>query len=204
MKQIVLATRNPGKISEYQILFKSLPLEVLTLDTLGLTAEFEEGEQSFEANAIKKVLFYGSLTDLPILADDSGLEIDVLKGEPGVQSRRWPGHRASDEELINLALHKLSGVPREKRGAQFRAVIAFRAKPESRIITVQGILRGYILEKATEKVIPGFPFLSVFYAPSLNRALSELSMEEEAVVSHRGQAFQKLLPILKKELSLES
>lgn len=198
MKKLLIATTNPGKILEYREIFKELPLEIVTLKDLNIRAGVEEDGASFEENALKKVAFYSKLAGLPTLAEDSGLEIDCLKGEPGVKSKRWPGHEASDEELIGMTLEKLRGVPREKRSAQLRAVIALSVNGEIR--TFEGILRGIIMEKPIAKIIPGYPFRSLFYVPEIDKVLGELTMEEEALVAHRKKAIEKALPIIKKYL----
>lgn len=196
MKKIVVATHNPGKIIEYKEILSGYPLEILLFNDLGITSDPVEDGKTFEENAIKKVNYYSQLTDMPVLAEDSGLEIDYLNGEPGIHSRRWPGYRATDQELIDTALDKLRGVPYEKRGAQFRVVMAYKEKPNSKTITSEGILRGVILEKPAAIIIPGFPFRPLFYLPEINKALGELTMEEEAKIAHRGIAIQKLLPFL--------
>jgi XTP/dITP diphosphohydrolase len=198
MITIVIATHNPGKILEYKEIFSGQPLRLLMLSDLNIKDEPEEDGKTFEENAIKKAEFYSRLTDLPVLAEDSGLEIDYLDGEPGVFSRRWPGYKATDEELINLALQKLSGVPMEKRGAQFRVVMALRQSSREKIIIAEGLLRGFILEKPAAKIIPGFPFRSLFYVSGVGMALGEMDMAEEAIIGHRRQAIKKLLPFLIK------
>ncbi|MEK7478506.1 MAG: non-canonical purine NTP pyrophosphatase [Patescibacteria group bacterium] len=196
MKKILVATHNPGKITEYKEILGGHGLEFLLLSDLDISEESEENEKTFEENAIKKVEFYSELTDMPVLAEDSGLEIDFLNGEPGVYSRRWPGYKATDQELIDMALTKLKGVPLEKRGAQFRVVIAFKKNPKSKIVTAEGILRGIILEKPGAKIVPGFPFRSLFYLPEIDKVLGEATMEDEAKIAHRRIAIKKLLPFL--------
>jgi len=140
------------------------------------------------------------LTKLPTLAEDSGLEIDYLNGQPGVKSRRWPGYEASDKELINITLKKLKGVTLEKRGAQLRVVMALII--DEKVKTFQGLLRGIIMEKPIKKMIPGYPFRSLFYLPEIKKVIGELTMEQEAMVAHRKKAVKKALPILKKIFNL--
>src|SRR3989338_763320 len=122
MKKLLVATQNPGKILEYKELLKNLPIEVITLQDLGITEEAPEDAPTFEENAKLKATFYSKFVDFPTIAEDSGLEIDHLNGEPGVKSRRWPGHRATDDELVKMIEEKMQGVPKEQRGAQFRVV----------------------------------------------------------------------------------
>lgn len=196
MKKILVATHNPGKIIEYKEILGGHALEFLLLSDLNISDEAEENGKTFEENAIKKVEFYSQFTDLPILAEDSGLEIDLLNGEPGVHSRRWPGHKATDQELIDMTLAKLKDAPFEKRRAQFRVVIAFKKSPKDKIVTAEGILRGIILEKPAVKIIPGFPFRSLFYLPEIDKVLGEATMEDEAKIAHRRIAIAKLLSFL--------
>lgn len=192
ISKILLATHNQGKILEYKVLIKDYPFEFVTLSDLNIKNEPEEDGKTFEENALKKVEFYSQFSNLPVLAEDGGIEIDYLNGEPGVYSRRWlDGRKTTDEELINLTLEKLSGVPREKRGAQFKVAMALRLD-EKNIITSEAILRGIITEKPSEKIVPGFPFRSLFYVPDLGKVLGEFTIEEEARVAHRRIALKKL------------
>lgn len=194
MKKLLIATKNPGKIAEYRIILKDLPLELITLGDLNIKSSVEEDGKTFEENAIKKAEFYYKLSGLPTLAEDGGIEIDYLNGEPGVKSRRWPGYEASDEELINITLEKLKGVPLEKRGAQLRVVIALAINSE--IETSEGVIRGIILEKSVKTTISGYPFRSVFYIPTMKKVFAEMTEEEGMLVSQRKKAIEKLLPIL--------
>lgn len=199
MKKLLIATTNQGKILDYKNFFKDFPLKLVTLKDLNIKVEPKEDGKTYQENAIKKVKFYSKLSDLPTLADDSGLEIDYLNGEPGVQSRYWPGYRASDEELIEIALNKLKGVVFKKRGAQLRAVIALLL--DKKIMIFEGILRGIILEEPIEKVIPGFPFRRIFYLSRIKKVIGELTPEEEKkVLTHRRKALKKAIPIIKKHL----
>jgi len=202
MDKILIATHNPGKILEYKEIFKEMPYELLMLTDLGIKDEPEENGKTFEENAIKKVEFYSTLVDLPVLAEDSGLEIDYLNGEPGILSRRWPtfaeasagksGSKKTDEELIFMTLKKLKGVSENNRGAQFKVVIAFKNNPMAKIVLSEGILRGVILDKPKTKIISGFPYRSLFYVPKIGKALGEMNMKEEARIAHRWQAIDSL------------
>jgi len=197
MKKLLIATTNQGKIAEYTAIFKELniTLELLTLRDLNINADMEETGETFEENAIAKAKFYYNLSKMPTLSDDAGLEIDYLKGEPGVHSRRWPGYTASDEELMNIALEKLQGVPKEKRGAQLKAVVGLCFPEDENVYTFEGILRGSIAEKSIGKVIPGYPFRSIFIPEDSDRYLGEAG-----IVTHRKQAIEKALPLIKKYL----
>ncbi len=206
-KTILLATKNPGKILEYKEIMKARPewdFDLLTLDDVGINDEPEEDGKTFLENAIKKADFYSRLTELPVLAEDSGLEIDCLNGEPGVFSRRWPGHKATDEELVKMTLKKLQGVPRESRGAQFRVLITFKKDKDSESLTAEGILRGIIEEKPTVRIITGYPFRSLFYVPEIGKIIGDMTMKEEAHVAHRKQALEKLMPEIISILDIKS
>jgi len=196
ISKIILATHNEGKILEYKVLAENYPFEFTTLADLAIEAEPEEDGKTFEENAVKKAEFYSQFSDLPVLAEDGGIEIDYLRGEPGVFSRRWLGYKATDEELISMTLEKLKGVPEEKRGAQFRVALALRLDDKNTLIS-EGVLRGLITEKPSEKIIPGFPFRSLFYVPDLGRVLGELAMEEEAKIAHRRIALKNLFEKVK-------
>lgn len=197
MKQLLIATHNPGKLIEYRELFADISVRLIMLNDLGINHDPEETGQTFKENAILKAKYYSQFTNLPILTEDSGLEIDYLNGEPGVHSKRWLGRPATDQELADFALNKLKGVPPEKRGAQFRVVQALKIA-DKKIITSEGVLRGSITEKIESPIIPGFPFRSIFYVPELSKVLGALTMAEEAKVAHRRFALDKLILQLKK------
>jgi len=195
MKKLLIATTNPGKILEYSEIFKELGLkiELASLKDLRIEQKFKETGETFKKNAVQKAEFYFNLSKLPTLSDDAGLEIDFLNGEPGVHSRRWPGYDASDEEIMQMALNKLSGVPKEKRIAQLRAVIGLVFPGDQKVYTFEGISRGAIAEKPFGKMIAGYPFRSIFIPENNDKYLSELS-----VIAHRKQAVKKALPLLLK------
>ena len=198
MKKLLIATNNPGKLKEYKELLKDLPLKLISLKNLGIKNKVNESGKTFEENAIKKAKFYSKLTGLTALADDGGLEIDYLKGEPGVKSRRWPGYKATDEELIDFALKRLRGVPWPKRKAQFRVIIALAISGKEVLIS-EGKLKGIILTKPRGKLIPGYPFRPIFYLPKHRKSFSELSFKEEVKIGHRRKPIKKLLSFLKLE-----
>ncbi|MBD3208585.1 MAG: non-canonical purine NTP pyrophosphatase [Candidatus Nealsonbacteria bacterium] len=198
MREILIGTHNAGKIKEYKILLKDMGFKVLSLDYLDIREDVIEDGNTYKENAIKKASFYAGLTGLSVLADDGGLEIDALEGEPGIKSRRWPGHEASDEELIKIALRKLKNVPKEKRTARFVVVVAL-AVSKDKVFSSRGEKEGVILEKTRGKMmIPGYPFRSLFFLPDKGKTFNQISLEEEAEIGHRKKALSKLEPILKK------
>jgi XTP/dITP diphosphohydrolase len=196
MKKLLIATTNPAKFREYNELLKSLPLKLVSLKDLKIKRRPIEDGRNFEENAIKKAKFYSKLTKLITLADDGGLEIDYLKGEPGIKSRRWPGHKATDQELIDFALRKLKGVPWRKRKAQFRVVLAL-AFPGKKVLTFEGKKRGIILTEPRRKLIPGYPFRSIFYLPEYKKSFNQLSFKEEIKIGHRHRPITKIINFLK-------
>lgn len=195
MKKLLIATNNPGKILEYKEILKDLPIELITLKNLDIKNDIEETGSTFEENAVQKARFYFHLSGLPTLSDDAGLEIDYLNGEPGVRSRRWPGYEASDEELAQMVLNKLKGVPEEKRGAQLRAVICLIFPGDGQFYTFEGKLRGIIAGKPFGKTVAGYPFRSIFIPEGQEKYLGQLPL-----VAHRKQAVEKALPVIRKFL----
>lgn len=142
--RLLIATHNRGKLVEYQELLSGLPLELVTLDDVGIKEDIEETGTSFAENARLKAIAYAEQSQLCTIADDSGLEVDALGGEPGVYSRRYAGERASDADRITYLLYKLRDVPVEARSARFRCAIAI-AQLGGRIWETSGTCDGDIL-----------------------------------------------------------
>ncbi|PLX25548.1 non-canonical purine NTP pyrophosphatase [Candidatus Parcubacteria bacterium] len=196
INKILVGTHNPGKLTEIKNQLSPLDMEILSLDDVGITEDYEETGSTFEENALAKARFYYKLSGIPTLADDAGLQIDALDGEPGVLSRRWPGYEASDQELLDMLFAKLDGVPIEKRTARFVAISALFDGKES--IISRGESLGKIgLELACE-VKPGIPWSSVFYPDGYDKVFSQLSVEEKNKISHRGKSLKKLIEELQK------
>jgi XTP/dITP diphosphohydrolase len=191
--KLLVATNNRGKLREYARLLGELPFELVTLSDVGIEAEVEETGSTMEENAVSKAVAYSEMSGLVTLADDSGLEVDALNGEPGVRSRRYAGDNASDEERNRYLLSKLSTVPWEKRGARFRCVIAV-ATPEGSVQTCEGTCEGLISLDARGE--GGFGYDPVFYLPELDRRMAELTLDEKNNVSHRARAAHKAREIL--------
>lgn len=200
MRKLLIATTNTGKINEYKSLLKDEPLELLTLNDVKITIPVDEDGETFEENAVKKAVHYSYFSGLPVLADDGGIEVEALGGEPGVKSRRWPGYEAGDEELVEMMVEKMKGVPWEKRKARFRVFLAFVLPGEDEVWVREGSHEGYIAEEPTN-FTEGYPFRSLFWLPEFKKTLGELSAEEEAeAVLHRKKAIEQLLPIIKEKL----
>lgn len=193
--KLLVATNNRGKLREYAELLKGIPFELTTLSEQGIAEEVEETGSSLTQNAIHKATTYAKLSGLITMADDSGLEVDALCGEPGPLSRRYAGENASDKERNDYLLAKLRDIPREKRTARFRAVIAI-ALPDGKVSTAEGVCEGIIAFGA--KGEGGFGYDPIFYLPELDKHMAELSLVEKNKISHRAKAAQKARRILQK------
>ena len=158
MPRLLIATTNAAKVREYRRRLGDLPIELVEPQH---PPDVEETGATFEENALLKARAYAAWSGLPSLADDGGIEIDALGGEPGVRSARWLGRPAADQELIDYTLERLRGVPAERRGAQMRVVCAL-AEPTGHVTVGQGVIRGAIAEQPLPTRDPGFPFRSVF------------------------------------------
>lgn len=200
MKKLLIATTNPGKLAEIRRFLSDLPLEFVSLADVGITGNIEETGKTFEENAVLKATYYAKKSGLSTIADDGGLEIDALNGEPGVKSHRWiHGDREDeDEELIAYTLAKMQGLPRARRGAQLRAVLAL-ALPNGEVHTATAATRGIVPEKASPVRVAGFPYRSLLYIPEIGKFYNhnELTTDETGRYNHRKKALEILKPILK-------
>ena len=186
--QIVLATHNKGKMSEINNLLSS-SYEVLTLDHFPNIKEIPETGKTLKENAFIKARTVFEMTGLPSLADDTGLEVEALGGEPGVFSARYAGEQASYQDNCEKLLKNMMRVPKENREAKFRTVIAY--KDDNRELSCDGSVKGEIAQ--SPKGTFGFGYDSVFYYPPLEKTFAELSEEEKNSISHRGRALRKFL-----------
>lgn len=199
MKSLLIATGNPAKLTEIKYFLKELPLQLLSLQDVLVLGEAVEDGTTFEENAIIKARYYFEKTKIPVIADDGGIEIDFFHGEPGVKSKRWIGGKVtSDEELINYTLEKMHGLPRAKRGAQLRTVLAL-ALPNGKIYTAEGKIRGIIAEKKGPYA-KGYPYRALFFIPQIKKFYDHqtLTKDEYEKFCHRGRALKKLIPYIKK------
>ena len=186
--QIVLATHNKGKMSEINNLLSS-SYEVLTLDHFPNIKEIPETGKTLKENAFIKARTVFEMTGLPSLADDTGLEVEALGGEPGVFSARYAGEQASYQDNCEKLLKNMMRVPKKDREAKFRTVIAY--KDDNRELSCDGSVKGEIAQ--SPKGSFGFGYDSVFYYPPLEKTFAELSEEEKNSISHRGRALRKFL-----------
>jgi XTP/dITP diphosphohydrolase len=193
--KFLLATNNQGKVREYKSLLQNIPYELITFAEQGITTEVSEVGGSLEENARLKATVIADQSQLLTLADDSGLEVDALGGEPGPLSARYAGEGASDMDRVNYLLSRLEGVPWEKRTARFRCVIAI-ATPNGKAEICSGECQGFItFEPRGEH---GFGYDPIFYLPELDKTMAELPLSLKNQVSHRGQAARKAHQLLKR------
>ena len=227
--KLLIATRNQGKMREYQHLFRELPFQLLSLEDLGIDAEVEETGQTFLENAWLKANTYASLSGLLTLSDDSGLEVDALGGDPGIHSARYGGGAASsdppssdppssDQERVALLLNNLADVPWPQRTARFRCVIAIARSPATNMntdipysFTVQQDMPGQLASvvgsvagmiQYEPQGDEGFGYDPVFYLPSFERTMAQIPLEEKNRISHRSHAARKAAQVLRQIGSL--
>jgi XTP/dITP diphosphohydrolase len=200
MPKLLLATSNQGKIREYRFLLDGLDYQITTPPEEGITKVITESGNNYEQNARLKAVAYAKLSQLATLADDSGLEVDALNGEPGVKSARFAGEAATDAEKVNLILAKLKKVPWRQRTARFKCVIAI-ATPKGQTEVCHGECQGMIsLEAKGEN---GFGYDPIFFLPELGKTMAELPFELKNQISHRARASQKARQVLRRLLSLK-
>ncbi len=193
MPKLLLATSNLGKATEYRILLDGLGYEITTLAEQAIAEVIPEWGNSYEQNARLKAIAYARLSQLTALADDSGLEVDALNGEPGIKSARFAGKAATDAEKVSLLLARLNEVPWERRTAHFKCVIAI-ATPQGRCQLCSGECPGIIaLEPRGEN---GFGYDPVFFLPELGKTMAELPSETKNQISHRARASQRARHLL--------
>jgi len=193
--KLLLATSNQAKVREYRSLLQSLPWELVTPVEQGITTRVSEVGDSLEENARLKATLLAAESQLLALADDSGLEVDALGGEPGRLSARYAGEGASDRDRVSYLLSRLEDVPWQKRSARFRCVIAI-ATPDGEVEFCSGECRGVItFEPRGEQ---GFGYDPIFYLPELDKTMAELPLEVKNQVSHRGQAARKVYQVLER------
>ena len=199
IEKLLVATNNQGKVREYRSLLRDLPYHVVTLAEEGITTEVAEEGNTLEENARLKVTVYAAGSGLLALADDSGLEVDALGGEPGPLSARYAGEGASDEQRVSYLLSRMEKVPGEKRAARFRCVIAI-SEPAGKTELYHGECPGYITTIPQGK--HGFGYDPIFYLPEQKKTMAELPLEVKNRISHRGiasgKAYQALLERAKR------
>ena len=196
-EEVVIATRNSGKLREIQAILAPLGLKILSLRDFPRIPEIIEDGQTFEENAVKKAVAVARHTRRIAIADDSGLAVDALHGRPGVFSSRYAGEKATDAERYQKLLKEMVEIPPEKRGAAFMCAMAVAA-PDGKAETVVGQCRGEIA--LAPKGSHGFGYDPVFYLPEWGKTVAELEPEVKNRISHRALALEKLKQLLPKFL----
>lgn len=185
--KILIATKNPAKAKEISKYIGDYFEKIfLSADT----PDIEETGKTFLENAMLKAKAYFEWSNTPSVADDGGLEIDFLNGEPGVLSRRWPGYEATDQELIDMALEKLRNVPLEKRTAHLRTIGVYYDGKNP--LHAEGSIEGYVVEKQTVPCERGYPFRSIFWIPRFNKLYQDLTYGEHEQINHRRFVYSEL------------
>jgi XTP/dITP diphosphohydrolase len=191
--RLLVATANPGKQREYRALLQAVPAEIVFPDELGIVLAVEEDGATFRENAVKKAVAFAEASGLLSLADDSGLEVDALSGEPGVRSSRYAGPGADDPRRRAFLLEKLRGVPAPRR-ARFVCVIAIAA-PGGEVRCAEGRCRGEIT--LAERGSNGFGYDPIFQVEGRSVTMAELPPEEKNRISHRARAAETAVAILR-------
>jgi XTP/dITP diphosphohydrolase len=195
MPTLLIATTNQNKLREYAAIFAGLPFELRSLRDVGIDDDVEETGATFAENAQLKAEFYTARSGLAVLADDSGLEVVALGGEPGVFSQRYAGPDASDADRNAFLLKKLEGVPFHARLARFVCVIAL-ARPGGPVETAEGVLPGVI--ELAPRGAHGFGYDPLFYVLDENATLAELPAEHKNQISHRARAARNARVVLER------
>ena len=193
-KRLLLATANRGKITEMALLLGDMFEPLSLYDILDTPLDYAETGMTFAENAEGKAIFYNRITGIPTVADDSGLSVVALKGAPGVQSARWAGRNADDNEKIRKLLKEIKDVPNGKRQGAFICCASFADKGAI-IKTVTGTVEGEIVFDPIG--ISGFGYDPVFYYPPLKKTFAEMTAEEKNCCSHRGKAFREIADFIK-------
>ncbi len=191
--KIVLATTNSNKLREFRTMLKDIGVTIISLDSFKGCPEVIEDGKSFAENALKKARTIAEYCGLVTVADDSGLEVDFLNSMPGIYSARYSGEKADDRKNNEKLLRKLSGVSRDKRGAQFRCVIAV-VDPEAGEQVVEGSCRGIIIEEGRGS--NGFGYDPVFFDEDSGLTFAEMKPQQKNLISHRSRAIKELKKIL--------
>lgn len=203
MKQIIFATGNTGKMREIRSILADLGVPVLSMKEAGIQADIEENGTSFEENAIIKARAVAAAVEAKgsvILADDSGLEIDALNGEPGIYSARYLGEDTPYDVKNRELIRRLEGIPEDRRTARFVCAIA-AVLADGREFTVRGVIEGRIGYE--QKGQGGFGYDPIFYVPEYGKTTAEMSPEEKNLISHRGKALMLMKEVLKDNESID-
>lgn len=196
MKQVIIATKNEGKVNEFRNFFSPYGISVLSLRDVDASIEIEETGTTFEENALIKARFLAQRLKQDVLADDSGLEVMALNNEPGVYSARYSGEEKNDQANNQKLLANLKGIT--DRQARFVCALAYVTADQEETV-VRGTCEGVILE--SERGTNGFGYDPLFYLPSYNKTFAELTKDEKQKVSHRGSALKQLKSVMFGDLN---
>ncbi len=196
-RQLLIASHNPGKISEIKELLAELDVQVLHLKELGIYSTVEESGTTFRENAVLKAKYYAKQAGVLTIADDSGLEVDALGGRPGVKTARYGGAGLTPVQRYQHLLEELRFVPQERRVARFRCVVAL-AQPTGLLATAEGDCQGTI--SLAPSGSGGFGYDPVFFLPDLGLTMAQLEPKDKQKISHRSRAIKNILPALHKEI----
>ena len=194
--KMVLATHNRHKCAEMGAILGGMPIELLTLDEFPGIGEIIEDGNTLKENAFIKAKTVHEMTNLPTIADDTGLEVDALDGEPGVYSARYAGESCSYSDNVNKLIKNMQLIPEKQRTAQFKTAIAYVS--ENMELVSEGVVEGLIA--ITPKGVGGFGYDPVFYVPEKGKTYSEMNMKEKNQVSHRGKAINNMIILLQARL----
>lgn len=192
--QILLATNNKHKLEEFRRIFNSTDIEILSLSDKNISIDVEEDSDTFEGNSFKKASEVQKISKIPTIADDSGICIDYLNGEPGVYSARYGGEGLNDTDRCNLVLQKLDGVEHDKRGAKFVCVITL-VLDEDNFVSFRGECNGIVGTKIIGQ--GGFGYDPIFMVG--DKSFSQMTAKQKDDVSHRGKALEKLFEYFTQE-----
>ncbi|WP_010678337.1 XTP/dITP diphosphatase [Bacillus timonensis] len=195
MKEIMIATKNRGKVKEFRDLFASKGIDVKSLLDFPNIEDIEETGSTFAENAQIKAEAIAKKLNIPVISDDSGLAIDYLDGRPGVYSARYAGEHKNDFDNLNKVLNELQGVPDEQRTAKFHCALAL-AIPGEKTQIVEGTCEGIITAKPVGE--NGFGYDPIFFVPEIGKTMAELSKDEKNQISHRGVALRKMDKLLEE------
>lgn len=203
MRKLLIATQNRGKFKEIAAVLSQLPVELVSPEKVGISLVVPESSEQLAENAIKKAEMYAHASNLWTVADDTGIFFDVLDGQPGTHTRRWPGYEASDDEIIAYALEKLKAYPPSDWTCYFETVAALKV-PGKKAEVFAGRLHGVMLKEPRGESLKGLPFMAHFFIPERGKTAAQLPLEELTRIDHRGQAFQKLKARLQELLFAQS
>ena len=197
MKKIILATNNENKVREISEMLSGGDIKVISLKEAGIKKDVEETGETFKENAAIKAREICRMINEPVLADDSGLEVDYLDGAPGIYSSRFMGEDTPYSEKNRAIIEKLEDAKEEERGAAFRCVMAL-VFPDGREYYTEGKMPGVIAKEPEGE--NGFGYDPILFLPEYEKTSAQLTPEEKNAISHRGEALRKMVEIIRREL----